>query len=319
MLVLLWSHNFAGCIFCCEQQQPQQVSSKDGARDETEKPNMDTFEDEMTVVNDKDVLNETRRSTELLRGTVNRGVAIPAVSTRPPISAAPRRQSMFGSNVLDETTAKLVCARVLLSRDKSKMPDMRFAPDALRLLSFGIQQHLANIIDISSANGRKRSNRTACEHFQKTQKLISMQTADSAAGEVASENRKNLGMMWGPDNAEAARKDGIERARLFFENYSAEEESLKAELQQLDEERKSSGRRKKDGSDSAAEAAATAPKEWWLKEVHIVALVLHFRANLIIVLGGRQADGCVVVGRVGSGTYEAKSGSQVPLGQVHAH
>jgi hypothetical protein len=224
------------------------------------------------VVNEQELASEARRSAAQLRGAVsNRGVTIAAVSTRPPNSSnqqggnGARRGSMFGTNVLDETAAQLVCSKVLLSRDKTKMPDLRFAPDALRLLSYGIQQHMANIVDLSSANSRKRSNRTACEHFTKTQKLMSLESEGSAVGEVAPENRRNLGMLWGPDVAAAAKTDMIEHAKLFFENYATEEESLKVELQQLDDERKPVGRRRQKETKESAPAAAA--KEWWVKEV----------------------------------------------------
>ena len=250
---------------------------------------MDTIEEDMCVVKDEEARDELMRSRSQQRGALNgRGVTIPAVSTRPPPQDAPSGSSgrpatsTFSANVLNEQTAQSIANAVLHQKG------MRCGPDALRLLSFGIQQHLANIIDAATAFSRKRSNRTACEHFNKTQKLMSLDLPGSGVGEVAPENRLNLGMMWAPDVGTQLRSEIAAKEETYAKKYAEEEESLRSELVKIDEERKSAGRKrsKEDGPASSS----TAGKDWWIKEVGKVGVLLvkisvtNFTQNKLISL-----------------------------------
>ena len=222
---------------------------------------MGTFDDEMTAVTDGEIGNEVKLSRTELREAVNsRRVVIPAVSTRPAPPQASRSTSssaIFSSNILNEQLAQALEQKVL------RPHQMRCAPGTLRLLSYGIEQHFANIIDVASAHSRKRSNRTATEHFNKTQKLMSIDKG-SSTGEVAPENRLNLGMMWGRDIGVALSEDSRKREIAFISRYADEEESLRVELQQIDDERKANSRKR---NKTEAESAAASSKNWWVKEV----------------------------------------------------
>lgn len=125
------------------------------------------------------------------------------------------------------------------------------------ILSEGIQIHLTHLIDAAIVHSRKRTNRTAAEHFIKSQQLISKDSSVSASGEVAPENRGNLGMLWGPPRLEELEEFILKTNDQHNEMKSLTMQVIKQELAADDEKRL----QKKKGQGNAEQL------NWWTQNV----------------------------------------------------
>lgn len=139
----------------------------------------------------------------------------------------------------------------------STLPSL--SPEAALILSEGIQRHLIDIIDSSITHSRKRTNRTAIEHFMKTQLLIENDIPGSGRGEVHPINRENLGMLWGPPRLEELEEYVLKTNDQYSERRAHLIESIKQELT-IDEEKRS---QKKKGQNLPAEVMKD---PWWIQD-----------------------------------------------------
>jgi hypothetical protein len=133
------------------------------------------------------------------------------------------------------------------------------SPNAALVLSEGIQIHLTQIIDASVTNHRKRTNRTATEHFLKSQELIKTEFPGSGPGEVVSINRGNLGMLWGPPKLEELDEHLSKTKDQYFERRILLTEAIRQELT-ADEDRRL---QKKKGQNLPAESMKD---PWWIHD-----------------------------------------------------
>jgi hypothetical protein len=131
------------------------------------------------------------------------------------------------------------------------------------MLSEGIQLHLSQLVDASVIHSRKRTNRTAIEHFMKSQFLIEKEFPNSSSGEVMPENRGNLGMLWGPPRLEELDEEIMKTNDQYNEKRIALTETIKQELSQDDEKRL----QRKKGGGGGGGVANDLVKDWWIRDV----------------------------------------------------
>lgn len=123
-----------------------------------------------------------------------------------------------------------------MSHNLSIDPPMVMSAEARRCLSQGIQYHLASVIEAANTNCRKRTNRTACDHYEKTQRLFEEDRSDAPRGSIKPENRRNLGMMWGPDRRLEIDTEIEKEKAEYKRKYLLAMHGMKAELTAQDEE-----------------------------------------------------------------------------------
>jgi hypothetical protein len=133
--------------------------------------------------------------------------------------------------------------------------------DAALILSEGIQIHLTQIIDAAIIHSRKRTNRTATEHFVKSQLLIEKDLPGSGPGEVVSVNRGNLGMLWGPPRLEELEEHILSSNDQYTQRRILLVESIKQDLT-ADEEKRL---QKKKGQNTLP-TAGTMQDPWWIRD-----------------------------------------------------
>jgi hypothetical protein len=134
-------------------------------------------------------------------------------------------------------------------------------PEAALMLSEGIQLHLSQLIDAAIIHSRKRTNRTAIEHFIKSQILIDKEFPNSSSGEVMPENRGNLGMLWGPPRLEELDEEILKTNDQYNEKRTLLTETMKQELSLDDDKRLQ--RKKGAGASSGNDLN----KDWWTRDV----------------------------------------------------
>ena len=142
-----------------------------------------------------------------------------------------------------------------------KPPSVQISHDAGYLLSEGIQIHLSHLIDAALIHSRKRTNRTATEHWIKSQILIDKEYPYSGHGEVCPQNRANLGMLWGPPRMEELEEETLQKNDEYNEKRIRLVETLVDEFKNDDEKRT---QRKK----GPVPANQDLPKDaWWARDV----------------------------------------------------
>ncbi len=137
--------------------------------------------------------------------------------------------------------------------------------DALLLLSEGIQSHLSQLTDGSIIHGRKRTNRTANEHFVKSQVLIEKDMPYSGRGEVMPDNRGNLGMLWGPPLLEGLDEYILQKTDEYNEKRVILSEKIKEELSGDDASRVP--KKKVPGPGGGPSHQPDFKDSWWIREV----------------------------------------------------
>lgn len=230
---------------------------------------------QVNVLSDREIKAESDASDIHLRQSVKSDILIPAVGVRPGITVDMTQPTCY-NNVLDEVTNHSVLLRLIFtpitqnaisqafqqvirpSSQQQPPSQISLSPDAASVLSQGIQFHLTYLIDAAIIHSRKRTNRTATEHFTKSQQLIAKDLPNSAPGEVAPENRGNLGMLWGPPRLEELEEFMMKTNDQYHQMKSQVTNIIKQELTADDERRQ----QKKKGQGTTSEHL-----NWWNQDV----------------------------------------------------